>query len=74
MRIAIPLAAGKLAAHFGHCEEFALVDVDFARRSVIGTERTTPPVHQPGILPPWLARQGYILLTPRGRTVGPGPA
>ena len=28
MRIAIPMADGRLAQHFGHCEKFALVDVD----------------------------------------------
>ena len=30
MKIAIPLAAGRLCMHFGHCEQFALVDVDGA--------------------------------------------
>jgi len=28
MKIAIPLAEGKLTMHFGHCSSFALVDVD----------------------------------------------
>ena len=28
MRFAIPLAEGQLCMHFGHCEQFALVDVD----------------------------------------------
>jgi len=27
VKIAIPLADGRLAMHFGHCEHFALVDV-----------------------------------------------
>ena len=27
MKFAIPVAEGKLAAHFGHCKEFAIVDV-----------------------------------------------
>jgi len=25
MKIAIPIADGKLTAHFGHCQEFALI-------------------------------------------------
>ena len=28
MKFAIPLAEGKLTAHFGHCQEFALVEVE----------------------------------------------
>jgi len=28
MKIAIPLAGGKLSAHFGHCQEFAIIDAD----------------------------------------------
>jgi len=28
MRIAIPVSEGQLAQHFGHCEMFALLDVD----------------------------------------------
>ena len=32
MKIAIPLAAGRLCMHFGHCEQFALVEVDEAPR------------------------------------------
>ena len=28
MKFAIPLAEGKLTAHFGHCQEFALVVVE----------------------------------------------
>ena len=28
MKFAIPLADWKLTAHFGHCQEFALIDVE----------------------------------------------
>ena len=58
MRIAMPLAAGKLCAHFGHCEEFALVDVDPATKEVVALNIITAPEHQPGLLPGWLAGQG----------------
>ena len=58
MRIAIPLAAGQLCMHFGHCEQFALVDVDEAAQKGQGTTLLTPPPHEPGLLPRWLHEQG----------------
>jgi predicted Fe-Mo cluster-binding NifX family protein len=58
MRIAIPISEGKLAMHFGHCEFFALVDVDPAAKTIIKREDIEAPPHQPGLLPPWLAQQG----------------
>jgi len=32
VKIAIPLANGRLAMHFGHCEQFALFEVDETTR------------------------------------------
>ncbi len=58
MRIAIPLAEGKLATHFGHCLQFALLDVDATDKTISGREDVVPPPHQPGLLPPWLAEKG----------------
>lgn len=58
MRFAIPLAEGKLTAHFGHCASFALVEVDPATRSILGRQDVDAPPHQPGLLPPWLAERG----------------
>jgi len=58
MRIAIPLADGKLATHFGHCASFALVDVDPAKKIILKREDIDAPPHQPGLLPPWLAERG----------------
>ncbi|MBG0775483.1 MAG: P-loop NTPase [Desulfovibrionaceae bacterium] len=57
-RIAVPVAAGKLCMHFGHCEQFALVDVDPAAKTIKETKLMTPPPHEPGVLPKWLADQG----------------
>lgn len=57
MRIAVPLANGKLAMHFGHCEKFALIDVDAAAKSIVKREDIDAPPHQPGLLPPWLAER-----------------
>ena len=58
MRIAIPVAAGKLAMHFGHCEEFALIDVDMEEKKITSKEMAPAPEHEPGLLPRWLGEQG----------------
>jgi ATP-binding protein involved in chromosome partitioning len=58
MRIAIPIADGRLAVHFGHCESFALIDVDPSEKRVISREQITAPEHEPGLLPRWLAGRG----------------
>jgi ATP-binding protein involved in chromosome partitioning len=54
MRIAIPVAEGALAAHFGHCQHFGFFEVDDDGQ-VTGPEYIVPPVHAPGVLPKWLA-------------------
>jgi len=66
MRYAVPVSDGCLADHFGHCEEFALLDVDVDRRTVIRTEMVAAPPHQPGLLPPWLAEEGVSVVIARG--------
>jgi len=55
MRIAIPLTGGNLSMHFGHCEQFAILDVDSENKSIVNTELVSPPAHEPGVLPQWLA-------------------
>lgn len=66
MKIAIPIANGLLCAHFGHCEQFALIQVDPEKKAIIGREDVTPPPHQPGLLPPWLAEQGANVIIAGG--------
>ncbi len=66
MRIAIPIANGQLAMHFGHCEEFALVDVDQAAKCILKTEKVEAPEHQPGLLPRWLAEKGANVIIAGG--------
>ena len=66
MRIAVPLAEGKLAMHFGHCERFALVDVDASAKTIVRREDIDAPPHQPGLLPPWLAEKGVTTIIARG--------
>lgn len=51
MKIAIPLIADRLSPHFGHCEEFAIIDVDEQNKEVVGMVKLSPPEHQPGVAP-----------------------
>lgn len=64
MKLAIPMANGKLAAHFGHCQMFALIDVE--NNEITNTEFLIPPPHEPGILPKWLSQQGTTIVIAGG--------
>ena len=66
MRIAIPIVGGRLAQHFGHCEEFALIEVDVDKQEIIQKELLDSPPHQPGLLPRWLAQRGADLIIAGG--------
>lgn len=66
MRIAIPVADGRLCMHFGHCEQFAFVDADPSTRQVVRTEYVTPPPHVPGLLPEWIQQQGADIVLAGG--------
>jgi len=55
MKIAIPMAQGALSLHFGHCEQFAIFDVE--NKKILGKQLLTPPAHEPGVLPQWLHQQ-----------------
>jgi ATP-binding protein involved in chromosome partitioning len=66
MKIAIPLAQGKLTMHFGHCEQFAIMDVDADEKKILGREDVVPPPHQPGLYPNWLAGRGVNLVLAGG--------
>jgi len=66
VKIAIPLANGRLAMHFGHCAQFALVDVDETTREHRGTTVLEAPPHEPGLLPRWLHEQGAQVIIAGG--------
>jgi Mrp family chromosome partitioning ATPase/predicted Fe-Mo cluster-binding NifX family protein len=55
MKIAVPVANGKLCNHFGHCEQFAIVEVE--NGNTVGIQHLVPPPHEPGVIPNWLAEQ-----------------
>jgi ATP-binding protein involved in chromosome partitioning len=64
MTVAVPVSGGKLSAHFGHCEQFALFAV--TEKNVAGRQDLTPPPHEPGVLPRWLKEQGVNLVIAGG--------
>ncbi len=64
MKFAIPLAEGKLTAHFGHCQEFALVEVE--DNQIKNKETRVPPPHEPGVLPKWLHDLGTNVIIAGG--------
>jgi ATP-binding protein involved in chromosome partitioning len=66
MRYAIPVSGGVLSPHFGHCEQFALIDVDEDKKEIIKKELVPSPAHEPGLLPKWLAEQGVNLVIAGG--------
>jgi predicted Fe-Mo cluster-binding NifX family protein len=66
MKIALPLAGGKLSLHFGHCENFALFDVDPTEKKIFHREDIASPPHEPGLLPGWLAERGTSVVITGG--------
>ncbi|HOP62671.1 MAG TPA: NifB/NifX family molybdenum-iron cluster-binding protein [Spirochaetota bacterium] len=66
MKIAIPVANGRLCMHFGHCEQFVVFDIDKEKKSISGNVALDPPPHEPGVLPQWLSEQGVSFVIAGG--------
>ncbi len=66
MKIAIPVADGRLTPHFGRCKEIVIVEADFAERRIVGVQNLKPPTHAPGALPRWLANHGANVIIAGG--------
>jgi ATP-binding protein involved in chromosome partitioning len=64
MKIAIPVAEGRLTAHFGHAAEFAIVHVE--NQEIKKKELLPPPPHEPGVLPRWLHELGVDIIIAGG--------
>jgi len=64
IKFAIPTAGGKLCAHFGHCDQFALVETEDGK--ITGQSMHTPPPHEPGVLPRWLHEKGAHIVIAGG--------
>ncbi len=63
-KFAIPTVDGKSCAHFGHCQSFAVVEVDGSDMGVMTF--MDPPAHQPGTYPRFLADQGVGIIIAGG--------
>lgn len=61
---AVPVVEGKLCAHFGHCDQFALVETENGK--IKGTNMHNPPQHEPGVLPKWLHEMGAHVIIAGG--------
>jgi len=66
MRIAVPLVQGKLSLHFGHCDQFAIFDIDDNTEKIINRKDATPPAHEPGVLPKWLHENNVSVIIASG--------
>ena len=64
MRIAVPAENGQVAAHFGHCPQFVLADVD--EDGHISLQTIANPGHRPGFLPRFLAEKDVEVLIAGG--------
>ena len=62
MKIAIPIAQGRLHDHFGGSREFALIQVDPEKKAVLSSETLPAPQHVPGAFPRWLREQGVSVV------------
>ncbi len=68
MKIAIPVVEGKLCTHFGHCQQFCFINVN-DKKEITAKVMMTPPPHEPGVLPKWLAEQKVTLILAGGMGV-----
>jgi predicted Fe-Mo cluster-binding NifX family protein len=66
MKIAIPVAQGRLIAHFGHCQEFAILEADQGAKGALKKTVHQAPPHQPGLLPRWLHELGADVIIAGG--------
>ncbi len=66
IRIALPVADGRLHGHFGGCREFVFVDADTEDLTVIANQTIPAPPHQPGLFPRWLREHGVHVVIAGG--------
>ncbi len=66
MKIALPVTEGVLSAHFGHCDEFIIFEVDEKGRKVLSKTFLPNPGHKPGFLPVLLSKSGADLIIANG--------
>ncbi len=63
-KIAVPTQDKLLTAHFGHCDQFAIVYINDSK--IVKSEYIRPPVHQPGVYPKFLSDLGVDVIIAGG--------
>lgn len=58
MKIAIATDGNMVSAHFGHCHQYTIYDVDEKQNKINSKLVIENPGHQPGFLPGYLAKLG----------------
>jgi len=66
MKIAVPVTGGELSQHFGHCEQFLLIETHADGKTLGRRQLLTPPAHEPGVFPQWLHAQGATVIIAGG--------
>ncbi|MBN1481342.1 chromosome partitioning protein ParA [candidate division KSB1 bacterium] len=61
-RFAMPLENGMVSAHFGHASQFSFIDYDRAKNVALKIEQKTPPPHEQGVIPKWIADEKVDVL------------
>ncbi len=63
-KIAVSCAGNEIWAHFGHCENFGIFDVE--NGEIVGENSIPNPGHKPGFLPNFLADMGVEVIISGG--------
>ena len=58
MKVVIPTDDNMVSAHFGHCAQFTIYDIDEVQKKVNSKKVIDNPGHEPGFLPRYLADFG----------------
>lgn len=61
---AIPTVDRKLCEHFGHCDQFAVIETE--NNAVTNINYIQPPAHEPGTYPRFLAEKGVSTIIAGG--------
>ena len=64
MKIAVSCNGSNIWAHFGHCENFMMFDVEGGK--IVSSESVPNPGHKPGFLPNFLADRGANVIISGG--------
>lgn len=66
MKIVVPVAAGRLTQHFGHCSGFDSFDIADDGKTVTKKDYIVAPPHEPGLLPKFLGEKGVTHIVAGG--------